>query len=91
MARRKKFPDHLHKYKRIKLGNGYKVYKCINPGCSHYVSVKLVEGQICQCNRCGQPMVMDRAAMQLARPHCYSCTKSRRQETIEKIAEFLEG
>lgn len=82
---------HLHRYKRVSLGTrGYKVYRCIVPGCPHYISVDLVENSLCECNRCGQPMVMTKAAMQLAKPHCQDCTKSKHKETFTDIEQFLQ-
>jgi formylmethanofuran dehydrogenase subunit E len=83
--------NHLHRYRRVYLGtNGYKVYKCIQPGCTHYTPVHLVEGALCECNRCGEAMIMDKAAMQLAKPHCRSCTKVKHKQEIKNIEAFLE-
>ncbi len=85
----KKYPDHLHKYKRIDLGNKFMVYKCQRPGCSHYVPIKLSEGKLCECNRCNQPMIMTKATMDLARPHCIDCTKRKKEIPVGDINEFL--
>lgn len=48
---------------------------------------------MCECNVCGEPMVMTRIAMSLAKPHCVGCTKrkSTSNEEIDAIAEFLKG
>jgi|OpeIllAssembly_1097287.scaffolds.fasta_scaffold00281_7 hypothetical protein len=84
--------DHIHRYKRVVLGNNYKVYKCIKPGCTHYIAVHLVEGALCECNRCEEPMIMTKLAMTLARPHCQDCTKStKKQQQIQSIEAFLEN
>lgn len=69
--------SHLHKYKRKDLGKGYMVYMCTEPSCTHYIRVDLAEGKLCKCNRCGEPMIMSKKAMQLAKPHCDDCTKPR--------------
>lgn len=88
----KRVAKHLHRYKRITLGNDYKVYKCIKPGCTHYIAVYMSEGALCECNRCGEPMVITKAAMLLARPHCQNCTKkTKKQEQIQSIEAFLEN
>lgn len=85
----KRFPDHLHKYKRVDLGNKYLVFKCMVPSCSHYVPLKLAEGKLCECNRCGNPMVITKANVDLARPHCIDCTKRKKEIPVEAVAEFL--
>lgn len=86
----KKFADHLHKYARKIIGNkGYKVYKCTVPGCTHYVRMILASGRICQCNRCGEPMVMTKYAMTLAKPHCDDCIKKKDSERVNKLGELF--
>ena len=82
--------NHLHKYKRVKLGKTYTVYKCMKPACNHYIRVELVEGKLCECNRCGEMMLMTKKAMQLAKPHCDDCTKSFKKLEINSLAKFLE-
>jgi len=84
---------HVHRYKRMILGNGtYKIYKCIIPGCTHYLPVHLAENALCECNRCGEPMIMTKVAMTLARPHCLECTKTtRKKQEIKSIEAFLEN
>jgi hypothetical protein len=83
--------DHLHKYKRVKLSPTYTVYKCMEPSCTHYIRPELVEGKLCQCNRCGEPMTMDKLAMTLAKPHCKACTKSPKGPIIEVLGEYLDN
>src|SRR5678809_721490 len=95
-----KIPDHLHRYKKVNLGqNGktYLVYRCMKPACTHYVPVMVSEGKLCECNRCGEPMVISKLTLQgsasraLAKPHCPNCTKSRKDDSgdIAAIADFL--
>ena len=87
MPKRKE--KHLHRYKRAKLGkNNYIIYKCMVPSCTHYIGRDLVEGNLCACNRCGEPMVMDKFAMSLAKPHCHSCTE-RKDKDVEKLTELF--
>jgi transposase-like protein len=59
--------------------------------------MKIAEGKMCECNRCGEPMVITRYTLTSsgnkpqARPHCQICTKSRKQENVEALADFLSG
>lgn len=85
----RKYPDHLHKYKRVKLSKKFTVYKCMKPACTHYVDVKLAEGKLCECNRCGSPMILTKSVADLARPHCIDCTKRKKEIPVADIAEFL--
>ena len=83
---------HLHRYERVKLGkNGYTVFRCNLPGCSHYVRKELAKGKLCECNRCGEPMILGIAEMLLKRPHCNNCIKRKDKEVHDKIKEFLEN
>lgn len=92
----------MHRYKKINLGrngNDFFVYRCMKPACSHYISVALAEGSICECDRCHEPMIIGKETLQgssgraLTRVHCSSCTKSRhrvkKSETVDAIAEYL--
>jgi hypothetical protein len=93
--------DHLHRYKKVNLGqNGkdYFVYKCMKPVCSHYLPLNLAEGKMCECNRCGEPMIISKATLNgssnrpMTKPHCVGCIKRRKVNTeeVDAIAAFLE-
>lgn len=86
---------HLHKYKRTNLSTDklkpYIVFKCIEPYCTHYMKDKLVEGKLCLCNRCDKPMIMDKVAMTMAKPHCADCTKSKIKEVKNDLNDFLKN
>ena len=86
----KKLPNHLHRYKRVALGKkkDYVVMKCQEPACSHHVPIALAEGKLCACNRCRGPMILDKAAIQLVKPHCDDCT--RRMKPIDETLKALE-
>ena len=88
----KKKASHLHRLKRIPLGkNGYQVYKCMKPHCSYMIAVNLVEGQVVECNRCLSPMMMDKKAMELAKPHCEDCTRGRvPDKTVDVLIDFFK-
>lgn len=100
MAKKKK-PDHLHRYKRINLSkkgiDPYWVYKCVKPGCSHYIPTALSEGQICECNKCYEPMVITKVVLKgyknnpLVRPHCPECSKTKAFKQVDIITAFLDS
>ena len=82
--------NHLHRYAKKKLGkNGYTVFKCTVAGCSHYIRKELAEGQIAECNRCHEPMVMTKAAIQLSKPHCDKCVVRKDKDVHDAIKELL--
>jgi hypothetical protein len=72
-----KHQEHAHRYVRIKLGKkDYKVFRCVRPGCAHYIRQELVVGKIAQCWRCDDEFVMNQKTAQLKKPHCAKCTNS---------------
>jgi len=84
--------NHLHKYERTKLGDkGYIVYRCQLPGCSHYIRRELVKGKLCACNICGNPMVMGKYAMRLAKPRCDECIDKKPDKKMDKLTELMQG
>lgn len=99
----RKKSDHIHKYKRINFskskekGKEYWIYKCVKPGCTHYIPVELSEGLVCECNKCDNIMVITKAVLNggyrrtpLAKPHCPDCLRTRQTPQIDAIAAFLE-
>jgi len=88
----RKKADHLHKYKRVTLGkNDYTVLKCQVPACTHYIRKDLAENALCACNRCGEPMILTKTALQLARPHCEDCTKKKYQTELDSLSELFDS
>jgi len=93
-----KAANHLHRYRRVNLGRDgkeYLVYRCTKPLCTHYIRLDMAEGTMCECNRCGSPMIINREVMTkssgrpMAKPHCLACTKSKKPN-LDAIAEFLK-
>lgn len=89
---------HLHKYKKVNLSastSPYLVYRCMKPGCNHYTPIALSEGKMCECYRCGEPMIITKEILMgsgkrsQAKPHCTNCTKRKKNEDVESINEFL--
>ena len=95
--------NHIHRYRKVNLarkGNDpYVVYKCVKPTCSHYVPIELAEGKLCECDRCGEPMVINKqvlvgsAGKPMTKPHCSNCVQRKKDkaENVESIREFLAG
>ena len=85
---------HIHLYRRMDLSNSpekeYLVFKCIKPLCSHYIRVELAFGKLCECNRCHEPMILDKETVQLARPHCQECIKRKPKPELDDIGAFLK-
>jgi hypothetical protein len=95
----KNVANHLHRYKKVNLARKteeeYLVYKCTKPLCSHYAPMNLVEGKLCECNICGDSMIITREVLihsggkPMARPRCSGCIKRKKSETVDAIAAFL--
>jgi hypothetical protein len=67
-----------HKYKRIE-EKTRAIYKCVLPGCTHYLPESHIEGAISICWRqktgCEKIVVMDKLTIGLVKPHCEPCTR----------------
>jgi len=85
----KKMANHLHQYMRVTLGKDYVVFRCMKPGCTHYIDIKLAPNRLCECNRCGEPMVLGKYAMSLVRPHCDNCIEKKDSADINKLGELF--
>ena len=76
-----------HKYERFKQGNGAFIWKCILPDCGHFLRRDMIYGRMSICPRCGDEYIMDRRAMELNKPHCRECTKSRKEKEYVGLPE----
>jgi hypothetical protein len=80
------------KWKRTKRSDPYVIFKCQLPGCSSYKDAYAVVGDQCVCWKCGESFQMTRASVQLARPHCVSCTgPSNRFKSHAKELSIIEA
>lgn len=85
-----------HKFRRIKWksrqnkGEDYYIFKCQIPGCTHYKSRDLVVGDMCVCWRCGNEFQMTYASTYLAKPHCPSCTETKKGDSVKDIEANLD-
>lgn len=71
-------PEHVHKYKRIKMGPKYVVYRCVMPDCPHYVRPELVIGRACICWDCRGVFFMNIRSATKIKPKCKRCVEKRR-------------
>ena len=84
--------NHIHRYEKTVLGkNGYTVFRCNLPECTHYVAARLAEGKKTICNRCGDEMILDKRAMRFVKPYCVNCVKTKKSEAHDKLLEFIEA
>lgn len=79
-----KYHEGPHKYIKKKIGKKgtlqYIVWKCMIPGCTHYIKNELAENRHTICWRCGVVMVLDKLVMELTRPHCSKCTRGKKDD-----------
>lgn len=83
--------DHTHKYKRILLGkNDYYVYRCMIPGCNHYIQMEAAVGRETICwgvapDCLGKLFITEKnIELKTVHPICEKCKEYKR----EKVALF---
>ncbi len=90
-----KCPNNIHKYRRfrrsaaeIKAGK-LVIFRCIRPGCSHFVTRNFVIGRLAECWACGLTFAMSEKSLQM-KPHC-GCrvTKVMRPAAAEEIKDAI--
>lgn len=89
----KKREEHTHKYMRIILGRksrNYRIYRCVLPGCAHYVNAELIGGMDCICWRCDKEFTIPRRKP-LKKPHCMQCTERKKPLSLNLAEKMLEG
>jgi hypothetical protein len=91
----KKKPSHLHLYKRKNLTRDFTkppfiVLACTKPFCSHWLRIDLAIGKECECNRCHQPMLLDKHTITLSKPHCQKCIKHKHKPEIDKLSQLVD-
>lgn len=75
--------NHVHKYKKVLLSErtGARVFKCQVPGCSRHIARKLVVGEISECWKCGETLILTMENTRLTRPTHPDC-RGRRLDNI---------
>lgn len=61
-----------HQYRRVRLGKekDYIVYRCIKPGCPHYIPKEMLPGKTSVCWKCGKEFIVQTSNLQQAKPTC---------------------
>ena len=75
-------PIHFHRYERLYWPNGKPFYKCMEPGCPHYLTVtSLAIGResLCWGPQCNKLVVISKedVAREVKKPMCEDCRKER--------------
>lgn len=81
----------IHQYVRVK-GKNSVMYRCVLPGCSHYVRDIFIVGRIAKCPYCGESFMVTKDLARRKIIHCESCTTSKKDNSIkpEEVTDFLE-
>lgn len=82
---------HIHKYQGTTLGpRKYPIYKCIRPGCGHYIAKELGLGRECLCHKCDDKMIIEGRKDKLPKkPLCRPC-RGLRAETLPQVFKKTE-
>lgn len=65
---------HVHKYKKIKWGRKKTIiWRCMLPGCSHYIHHELVRNRKSLCYKCDAVFIMNPDKMRRTKPKCDRC------------------
>jgi len=81
--------QHTHKYIRSKFKqSGTRIYKCILPGCHHYILEEFIEGKISVCWYCGEDFVIGKRAKRLKKPHC-DCVRRANRARNDIVEDFV--
>ncbi len=80
--------SHVHKYKRDVLGKDYEIYRCVLPGCTHYIPASMIKGKFSICWRCGEPFVIK---LKHSKPHCDDCIEKKKPELSDDFVTKILG
>lgn len=78
----------IHQYKRVK-GKNSVMYRCVLPGCSHYVRDIFIVGRIAKCPYCGENFLVTNELARRKTLHCEDCTSRKSAIKPEEVTEFL--
>lgn len=66
--------NHVHKYKKIKWGkNKTIIWRCMLPGCSHYIHDEMIRNRKSICWGCSAVFTMNPDKMRRVKPKCDAC------------------
>ena len=69
-----KKPTHLHMYKRH--AEKERIFRCMDPDCSHYIDVGFLEGKRSACPFCTEPFILTEVQLKNQFPRCDACKGS---------------
>jgi hypothetical protein len=76
---------HLHLYRRVKWGDNKRIiFRCIKPGCKHYLYPEFLLGREAECPVCHEEYILTARDKFLRNPHCPEC-HTRRDRTTKKV------
>lgn len=73
---------------RVKINKAI-IYRCMLPGCSHYILKALLINRIANCPYCGNDYVITKDLARRERLHCSACTVSKKPKA-EEVVGFLD-
>lgn len=76
--------DHIHTYERPVWRKT--IYRCVDPGCSHYINKKLLLGKYAKCPECGSQFILNREKLLRARPKCDFCSNTAKSRELKQVA-----
>jgi len=70
--------SHVHKYMRVicNKDKDYTVYKCMIPGCTHWLRKELILGRESVCWNCGASMYLTSRDLTMKKPRHYNCRRT---------------
>lgn len=84
--------DHIHKYMRVLWGAKKTViFRCMLPGCSHYVHEEMARNRKSLCWKCGNPFVMTLEKMRRIKANCDICQSGDKNPLVSKLDDLLGG
>ena len=86
--------NHIHQYVRYSKRGGRtlkdRVFRCDDPGCSHYAPAELVIGKFSRCTLCGGQFKLDADAARRARPRCPNCTVHKSESPADLVPAHVK-
>lgn len=87
----RKKTSHIHQYQKVEWGkNGTIVWRCVLPGCSHYLHDQFIDGKRSLCNECRAVFIMNKDKMRRKKPKCDRC-QMKKDPIAAKFDSLLEG
>ena len=82
-------PKHIHEYQRSR--SNKLIYRCVHPDCTHYTQKEFLEGKRALCRKCKDPFILTADQLKNLNPVCLNCSKSKKAERVQDMAEVLSG